>query len=232
MAKVIAIANQKGGVGKTTTCANLGIGLANLGYKVLLIDADAQGSLTASLGFSNPDEIDITLANIFVNIVNDENFDTRAGILEHNEGVDILPANIELSVLEIQLVNSISRETILKRYIESIKVDYDYILIDCMPSLGIITINSLTAADEVIIPIQASYLPVKGLQQLISTIGKVKKQLNEKLDIKGILFTMVDGRTNYAKDIINLLYKTYGENVNIFKSIIPTSVRMAETSAE
>ena len=232
MCKVIAIANQKGGVGKTTTTSNLGIGLTKHGKKVLLIDADAQGSLTASLGIREPDRLEITLATIMASIINDEEIKPEYGILRHEEGVDFMPGNIELSGLETSLVNVMSRETVLRTYIEQQKDRYDYILIDCMPSLGMITINAFTSADSILIPVQAAYLPVKGLEQLIKTIGKVKRQINPKLEIEGILLTMVDNRTNYAKDISNLLIENYGSRVRIFENSIPMSVRAAEISAE
>ena len=211
--RVIAIANQKGGVGKTTTTSNLGIGLVKQGKKVLLIDADAQGSLTASLGYQEPDAIEETLASIMADIINDKEIDITRGILHHEEGVDILPANIELSGLEVSLVNVMSRELVMRQYIEMVKEEYDYILIDCMPSLGMITINAFACADSILIPVQAAYLPVKGLQQLIQSIGKVKRQINPKLAIEGILITMVDNRTNYAKDVMALLKEAYGTKV-------------------
>lgn len=232
MCKVIAVANQKGGVGKTTTTSNLGIGLANQGKRVLLIDADAQGSLTASLGFSEPDKINISLATIMANLINEVEMEPEYGILKHDEGIDLMPGNIELSGLEVSLVNVMSRERILCNYIEQEREKYDYILIDCMPSLGMITINALAAADSILIPVQAAYLPVKGLEQLIKTIGKVKRQINPKLEIEGILLTMVDSRTNFARDISNLLIENYGNRVKIFKNSIPMSVRAAEISAE
>ena len=232
MGKAIAIFNQKGGVGKTTTTSNLGIGLARQGKKVLLIDADAQGSLTASLGIREPDRLEITLATIMGNIINDEEIRLDYGILSHDEGVDFIPGNIELSGLETSLINVMSRETVLRTYIDLQRDNYDYILIDCMPSLGMITINVFTCADSILIPVQAAYLPIKGLEQLIKTIGKVKRQINQKLEIEGILLTMVDNRTNYAKDISNLLIENYGSKVHIFENSIPMSVRAAEISAE
>lgn len=232
MCKIIAIANQKGGVGKTTTTSNLGIGLAKQGKKVLVIDADAQGSLTASLGFTEPDKLEVALANVMEKVINDEEIEPGYGILKHDEGIDLLPANIELSGLEVSLVNVMSREIMMRSYMDMVKEQYDYILIDCMPSLGMITINAFACADSVLIPVQAAYLPVKGLEQLIKTIGKVKRQINPKLEIEGILMTMVDNRTNYARDITALLIETYGSKVRIFENSIPMSVRVAETSAE
>ena len=229
MCKVIAVTNQKGGVGKTTTTVNLGIGLAKEGKKVLLIP---QGSLTASLGYVEPDDLGTTLATIMLAVINEEEIKPEDGILHHEENVDLLPANIELSALEVTLGNVMSREMIMKDYIEMMRERYDYILIDCMPSLGMMTINALVASDAVLIPVQAAYLPVKGLQQLIKTISMVKKRLNRKLQIMGILLTMVDFRTNYAKDISMMLHVTYGSKITIFENVIPLSVKAAETSAE
>ena len=206
MCKVISVVNQKGGVGKTTTTVNVGIGLAREGKKVLLIDADPQGSLTASLGYEEPDDLRITLATIMMDVINEEEISLEDGILHHQENVDLLPANIELSALEVTMGNVMSREMIMKEYIDAIRCRYDYILIDCMPSLGMMTINALVSSDSVLIPVQAAYLPVKGLQQLIKTILTVKKRLNRKLAIEGILLTMVDFRTNYARDIASRVH--------------------------
>lgn len=232
MAKVIAIANQKGGCSKTTVAANLGIGLAMAGKKVCLIDADPQGSLTVSLGYSDLDEIKLTLATIMMNIINEEDFPADYGMLHHEEGVDLIPANMELSGLEVSLSNVMSREMILKEYVEMIRDRYDFIIIDCMPSLGVMTINALVAADAVVVPVQAAYLPVVGLQMLIKTISVVKKRLNKQLSILGILITMVDYRTNYAKDVTAMLKESYGMSVGVMESYIPFSVKVAEASAE
>ena len=232
MCKVIAVSNQKGGVGKTVSCVNLGIGLAQEGKKVLLIDGDPQGSLTISLGYEEPDEMEYSLATLMMNIVNDEKMNIEKTILHHKEGVDLIPANIELSAIEVSLVNAMSRELILRSMVEKLRDFYDFIIIDCMPSLGMMTINALACADSVLIPVQAAYLPVKGLEQLIKTIGKVKRQINPKLEIEGILLTMVDNRTNYAKDISALVVENYGSKVRIFENSIPMSVRAAEIFAE
>lgn len=231
-AKCIAITNQKGGVGKTTTTANLGIGLAREGKRVLLVDSDPQGSLSISLGYPQPDTLPVTLATILKKLILDEPVKPYEGILRHEEGIDLMPANIELSGMEVSLVNAMSRERVLKQYLDSVKHDYDYVLLDCMPSLGMLTINALTAADSVIIPVQAQYLPAKGLEQLLQTVSKVRRQLNPKLSIDGILLTMVDNRTNYAKEINALLRDTYGTKIKVFNSEIPHSVRAAEISAE
>ena len=164
MAKITAICNQKGGVGKTVTAVNLGIGLARAGKKVLLVDMDAQGSLTASLGYQQPDQMENTLATILGRIILDEPVLPGEGILHQAEAVDLLPANIELSGLEVTLVNTMSRETILRDYLNSVRDQYDVILLDCCPSLGMLTINALAAADQVLIPMQAHYLSILYLQ--------------------------------------------------------------------
>ena len=232
MAKITAICNQKGGVGKTVTAVNLGIGLAREGKKVLLVDMDAQGSLTASLGYQRPDQMENTLATILGRIILDEPVSPGEGILHQAEAVDLLPANIELSGLEVTLVNTMSRETILRDYLNNVRDQYDVILLDCCPSLGMLTINALAAADQVLIPMQAHYLSIKGLEQLIRTISNVKRKINPGLEIAGILITMADLRTTYSREIIELLRNSYGDKLRIFNSIIPQSIRAAETSAE
>ncbi len=213
-ATIIAVTNQKGGVGKSTTCENLGVGLAAEGKKVLLVDTDPQGSLTISMGWQN-----------------DQPIQPGEGILHHAEGVDLIPANIELAGLDVALVNSMNREKMLKQVLDSAKREYDFILLDCMPSLGMLTVNALAAADTTLIPVQAQYLSAKGLEQLLQTVQKVRRQINPKLKIEGILLTMTDNRTNYGKQISNLIRQAYGKHLKVFDQTIPRSVRAAETSA-
>ena len=230
--KVIALTNQKGGVGKTTTAVNLGVGLAKQGKRVLLIDADAQANLTMALGYSRPDDLPITLSTIMQNIIDDKSFDVSQGILSHSEGVDLLPSNIELSGFEVRLINAMSRERVLKTYVNEVKKNYDYVLIDCMPSLGMITINALAAADSVVIPTQPHYLSAKGLELLLRSVSMVKRQINPKLRIDGILMTMVMPRTNISKEITATVKSAYGQKIKVFDTEIPHSIRAVEATAE
>lgn len=231
-AVVLAVSNQKGGTGKTTTCENLGIGLAQEGKKVLLVDTDPQASLTVALGYPRPDDLSFTLSDAMEKIMTEQPIAPGEGLLHHPEGVDLMPANIMLSGLEVSLVNAMNREKILKQYLDTVRREYDFILLDCMPSLGMLTVNALAAADQVLIPVQAQYLSAKGLEQLLQTINKVRRQINPKLKIEGILLTMVDSRTNYAKEISALIREAYGSNIKVFSTDIPRSVRAAEISAE
>ena len=229
---ITAVTNQKGGVGKTTTAENLGIGLVQEGKKVLLVDTDPQASLTISLGFPRPDDLPVTLSDLMAKVIHEQSIPPGEGILHHPEGVDLVPANIALAGTEVSLVNAISRETVLKQYLDTVKKNYDFILLDCMPSLGMMTVNALAAAEQAIIPVQANYLSAKGLEQLLNTINRVRRQINPKLRIEGILLTMVDARTNDAKDISQLIRDTYGGKIKVFGTEIPRSVRAAEISAE
>ena len=231
-ATVIACVNQKGGTGKTTTCENLGAGLVMNGKKVLLVDFDPQASLSISLGYPKPEELPVTIADMMKKVVDEKEIRPGEGILHHEEGMDLMPSSIELSGMEVALVNTISRETVLKEYLESVKRDYDFVLLDCSPSLGMLTINAMAAADTLLIPVQTSYLPAKGLEQLLQTVNKVRRQINPKLKIEGILLTMVDARTNDAKEISELIRNAYGGKIKVYDTEIPRSVRASEISKE
>lgn len=229
-AKIIAIAMQKGGTAKTTTSVSLGVGLAKENKKVLLIDADSQGSMSVSLGIEQPDDLETSLATLLSKIVTDNEIGKREGIIPCENGVDLIAGNLDLSLLEVSLVNTMSRETILRRYLENQRSNYDYIIIDCPPSLGMITINALASADSVIIPVQAQYLPAKGIAQLLPIIAMVKKQINSKITIDGICITMADTRTNLAKDISKAIADIYGKKLHIFATAIPYSIRASEAT--
>ena len=230
--KTIAICNQKGGVGKTTSTVNLGVGLAMQGKKVLLIDADPQGDLTTCLGWNDADNLQNTLSDKMMEVVQGKENNPFNGILHHKEGVDLMPSSSDLFDFEISLVTAMNREVILKSYLSEVKDKYDYILIDCSPSLGMMTLNSLSAADSVIIPVQAHYLPAKCMTQLLRTVNKVKRYINPNLKIDGILLTIVDNRTNLAKSTVDALRENFGSHIRIFKSQIPMAVKAAEVASK
>ncbi|MEH7457242.1 sporulation initiation inhibitor Soj [Bacillus pseudomycoides] len=221
MGKIIAIANQKGGVGKTTTSVNLGAGLAQVGKKVLLVDIDAQGNATTGVGIEKS-ELNQCIYNVLV-----EDTDVQDVIQKTaTENLDVLPATIQLAGAEIELVPTISREVRLQRALQPIRNEYDYIIIDCPPSLGLLTINALTAADSVIIPVQCEYYALEGLSQLLNTVRLVQKHLNKNLAIQGVLLTMLDARTNLGIQVIDEVKKYFRDKV--YRSIIPRNVRLSE----
>ena len=229
---VICIANQKGGVGKTTTVAAMADGLSEHHKRVLLIDWDAQASLTISLGF-NPDSQKLTGYDALTSIIrNNGRFSLRDVILRtNNPDIDLVPANIELSQAQLDLVNAFTRELVLKEMLQPVRQDYDYILIDCLPSLGLLTINALSAADSVLIPLQADFLAMKGLATLLTTIIRVQEKINPSLEILGILFTMTNSRTLHSREVIEVTKRAFGDRIKVFDITIPTSVRFKEAPA-
>ncbi len=226
--QIISLSNQKGGVGKTTTCANLGIGLAREGKRVLLVDCDPQASLTLSLGWRKPETLPVTLATLMGRVLQEQPVHAEEAILHHAEGVDLIPGSIALSGVEVSLD---TRQNVLKRVLDDCRKDYSHVLLDCMPSLGMTTINALAAADSVLIPTIPHYLSVDGLGKLMESIGRMRRGLNRRLRVEGILITMAS-RTTYAREISELLRTQYGTKIKVFDTAIPHSIRAAECSAE
>jgi len=230
MSKIIAVVSQKGGVGKSTTCRNLGSILAKKGYKVLAVDCDNQYSMTDCFGIESPEKLKTTLYHLMMDVINDKELPLKESYIIKRERVDIIPSSIELSAIEINLVSTISREYVLKTILDEIRDDYDFIILDAMPSLGLMTLNVLAACDSVLIPATPEYLSAKGLELLLKTIVKIKRRINSKISFEGILLTMFEERTNLSKNILEMIKNSYGEHINIFDTRIPKSVKVGEAN--
>ena len=226
--RVLSVISQKGGVGKSATATQLAVGLARKKHKVLFIDADPQGTGSMMLGIAEPDELEESIATVLTKIITEEPISDSEAILHTVEDVHLLPANIDLASMEVTLVNTMNRERILKQYVDQQRSNYDYIIIDGMPSLGMITINALAASDCAIIPTLAEYPSARGLVQLLKTVNRVRKYINPKIQVEGILLTMMDERTNYNREIAQMVSNTYGSDIRVYKTAIPRSIRMAE----
>jgi chromosome partitioning protein len=231
MSKVIAVSARKGGVGKTTTAVTLAAALARHGKSVLVIDADSQHSATVSLGVAEPDKLPFTLATVMQNIINEQEVNQHEGLISHSEGISLLPSSNALAGIEVALAPIIGRETVLRQYIEKVRGLFNYILLDTAPTLDLLTVNALAAADSIIIPVAPKFLDAKGLELLLKSIAQIRRHINPNLSINGILLTMVDRRANITKGIISMIEEAYGEKINIFKHPIPHSVRVVESSA-
>lgn len=229
--KTIAVANQKGGTGKTATTLSLGVALARLGKRVLLVDADPQGDLTKSLGWNDPDSLEVTLANHLTAVIEGEQLDPSEGILSHEEGIDLMPANIELAGMEMPVLMAMSREQLLNVWVSPLKSSYDFIIFDCAPTLGIVVVNAFVASDSVLVPVSAEYLPASAMTGLLKTIGRVRRQINPSLSVEGILITLSDTRNNLARDVEETIREQYGSTYRVFDAVIPRAVSAAESPA-
>lgn len=229
---VIAIANQKGGVGKTTTAFSLGVALANNNKRVLVVDADPQANLTTYMGFYDEDNIPITLSTLIERYIDGEDIKPEESILHHKEHIDLIPSNLNLSMTENNLSNAMNREYAIKNCLEDLRSQYDYIIIDCMPTLNMITTNALATANQVIVPVQSQYLSAKGMGNLLTIIGKVKRQVNKDLKVGGILLTLVDKRTKLPSTIREELEANYGNIVKLYDTQIPFAIKTAESTSK
>lgn len=229
--RTIAVANQKGGTAKTATALSLGVALARAGGRVLLVDADPQGDLTKSLGWRDPDSLETTLATHLAAAIAGSDDDPAAGMLRHREGVDLMPSNIELAAMEMAVFMAMSRERMMGAWLAPIKAGYDYVIVDCAPTLGIIPINALAAADSVLIPVSAEYLPASGMTGLLKTVARVRRQINPGLSVEGILVTLYDSRNNLARDVERTVRGQYGKAYRVFETVVPRAVSAAEAAA-
>lgn len=229
--RTIAVANQKGGTGKTATTLSLGAALARRGKRVLLVDTDPQGDLTKSLGWADPDALDVTLANHIQAVIDGEDLEPDEGMLRHGEGVDLMPANIDLAGLEMGIFLAVSRERLIDAWAAPLKERYDFIIFDCPASLGIIPVNTFAAADGVLVPVSAEYLPASGMTGLLKSVGRVKRQINPSLEVEGILVTLYDARNNLAKEVERTIREQFGEAYRVFDAVIPRAVSAAESPA-
>ncbi len=230
LGKVIAIANQKGGVSKTTSTRNIAKGLAIKCKKVLVIECDNQASLTTCYGIAEPENLENTIYTLMMRIITEKDLPKKEEYILKVDEIDLIPANIDLADIELNLASAMSREFVLKEIIDVIKHDYDYVLLDCMPSLGMMTLNALVSADSVLIPVTPEYLSAKGLEMLIETVFKARKRLNKGLAFEGIFITMYEERTNLSKEITELISSSYGEHIKIFNTKISKAVTVGKAN--
>lgn len=231
--EVIGIVNQKGGIGKTATSVHLGISLAQQGKKVLLVDADPQAHLTISLGWKNPEqELETTLANHLEGLIDFTPLPPSKGILQNPEGVDVMPANVDLAEIEAKMITAMERESLLKKWVNGVKHDYDFVIMDSLPSLGMLHINVLAASDKLIVPVQTHYLASRGMVKLLNSVQRIKSSINPSLKVDGLLLTMADRRTNHTQSVELSIRNQFGKNIKVYQSVIPFAVATADASKE